>query len=86
MSRTSPAMQEKKKQAAEEVVRARNLQQVNYVLITRRDFEAYARNPHGLMELGFRDPQLHTTVLPRLLNLHFLRTFLASLLEGIQMA
>ena len=25
------------------------LQQVNYVLITRRDFEAYARNPHGLM-------------------------------------
>ena len=60
------------------------LQQVNYVLITRRDFEAYARNPHGLMELGFRDPQLHTTVLPRLLNLHILRAFLAPLLEGIQ--
>ena len=60
------------------------LQQVNYVLITRRDFEAYARNPHGLMELGFRDPQLHTTVLPRLLNLYILRTFLAPLLEGIQ--
>ena len=62
------------------------LQQVNYVLITRRDFEAFARNPHGngLMELGFRDPQLHTTVLPRLLNLYILRTFLAPLLEGIQ--
>ena len=60
------------------------LQQVNYVLITRRDFEAYARNPHGLMELGFRDPQLHTTVLPRLLNLRILRAFLAPLLEGIQ--
>ena len=60
------------------------LQQVNYVLITRRDFEAYARNPHGLMELGFRDPQLHTTVLPRLLNLHILPAFLAPLLEGIQ--
>ena len=60
------------------------LQQVNYVLITRRDFEAYARNPHGLMELGFRDPQIHTTVLPRLLNLHILRAFLAPLLEGIQ--
>ena len=60
------------------------LQQVNYVLITRRDFEAYARNPHGLMELGFRDPQLHTTLLPRLLNLYILRTFLAPLLEGIQ--
>ena len=60
------------------------LQQVNYVLITRRDFETYARNPHGLMELGFRDPQLHTTVLPRLLNLYILRTFLAPLLEGIQ--
>ena len=59
------------------------LQQVNYVLITRRDFEAYARNPHGLMELGFRDPQLHTTVLPRLLNLRILRAFLAPLLEGI---
>ena len=60
------------------------LQQVNYVLITRRDFEAYARNPHGLMELGFRDPQLHTTVVPRLHNLHILRAFLAPLLEGIQ--
>ena len=60
------------------------LQQVNYVLITRHDFEAYARNPHGLMELGFRDPQLHTTVLPQLLNLPILRTFLAPLLEGIQ--
>ena len=56
------------------------LQQV----ITRHDFKAYARNPHGLMELGFRDPQLHTTVLPQLLNLPLLRTFLAPLLEGIQ--
>ena len=60
------------------------LQQVNYVLITRHDFEAFARNPHGLMELGFRDPQLHTTVLPQLLNLPIIRTFLAPLLEGIQ--
>ena len=42
------------------------LQQVNYVLITSDDFHAFARNPHGLMELGFRDPQLHTTVLPHL--------------------
>ena len=33
------------------------LQEVNYVLITRHDFEFYARNPHGLMELGFRDPR-----------------------------
>ena len=53
------------------------LQQVNYVLITRHDFETYARNPHGLMELGFSDPQLHTTVLPQLLNMPILRTFLA---------
>ena len=60
------------------------LQQRNYVLITRHDFEAYARNPHGLMELSFREPQLHTTVLPQLLNLPILRTFLAPLVEGIQ--
>jgi len=60
------------------------LQQVNYVLITRHDFEAFVRNPHGLMELGFRDPQLHTTVLPQLLNMPILRTFLARLVEGIQ--
>ena len=45
------------------------LQQVNYVLITSDDFHAFARNPHGLMEFSFRDPQLHTTVLPRLINL-----------------
>ena len=45
------------------------LQQVNYVLITRHDFQAFARNPHGLMELGFRNPQLHTTVLPHLINM-----------------
>ena len=38
---------------------------MNYVLITSDDFQAFARNPHGLMELGFRDPQLHTTVLPQ---------------------
>ena len=37
-----------------------------------------------LFQDGFRDPQLHTTVLPRLLNLHILRAFLAPLLEGIQ--
>ena len=53
--------------------------QVNYVLITRDDFQAYARNPHGLMELGFRVPQLHTTVLPQLINMPTLRTFLAPL-------
>ena len=52
------------------------LQQVNYVLITRDDFQAFARNPHGLMELGFRDPQLHTTPT--------LRTFLAPLWAGMQ--
>ena len=60
------------------------LQQVNYVLITSEDFHAFARNPHGLMELGFRDPQLHTTVLPRLINLPILRTFLAPLWAGMQ--
>ena len=60
------------------------LQQVNYVLITRRDFQAFARNPHGLMELGFRDPQLHTTVLPHLINMPIIRTFLAPLWAGIQ--
>ena len=57
---------------------------MNYVLITRHDFESFARNPHGPMELGFRDPQLHTTVLPQLLNMPILRTFLAPLLGGIQ--
>ena len=60
------------------------LQQMNYVLITRDDFQAYASNPHGLMELGFRDPQLHTTVLPQLINLPTLRTFLALLWAGMQ--
>ena len=62
------------------------LQQVNYVLITRDDFEAYARNPHGLMELSFRDPQLHTTVLPQLINMPILRTFLDPLWGGLQMS
>ena len=60
------------------------LQQRNYVLITRHDFETYDRNPHGLMELSFREPQLHTTVLPQMLNLPILRSFLAPLLGGIQ--
>ena len=50
---------------------------MNYVLVTSDDFLAFARNPHGLMELGFRDPQLHTTVLPHLINMPTLRTFLA---------
>ena len=36
------------------------------------------------MELGFRDPQLHTTVLPHLINLPTLRTFLAPLWTGMQ--
>ena len=57
---------------------------MNYVLITRFDFQVYARNPHGLMELGFRDPQLHTTVLPQLINMPTLRTFLAPLWAGMQ--
>ena len=39
---------------------------------------------YGLMELGFRDPQLHTTVLPQLINMPILRTFLTPLLEGSQ--
>ena len=60
------------------------LQQMNYVLITRDDFEAYSRNPHGLMELSFRDPQLHTTVLPQLINMPILRTFLDPLWGGLQ--
>ena len=38
------------------------LQQVNYVLITRCDFEAFARNPHGLMERRFCDPITHYDV------------------------
>ena len=58
------------------------LQQINYVLITRFDFQVYARNPHGLMELGFRDPQLHTTVLPQLINMPILRTFLGASMGG----
>ena len=66
------------------VSRAPILQEVNYVLIARHDFEFYARNPHGLMELGFRDPQLHTTVLPQLINMPILRAFLSPLLEGLQ--
>ena len=60
------------------------LQQMNYVLITSDDFQAFARNPHGLMELGFRDPQLHTTVLPHLINMPTLRTFLAPLWASMQ--
>ena len=44
----------------------------------------FADNPHGLMELGFRKPQLCTTVLPRLINLPILRTFLAPLWAGMQ--
>ena len=60
------------------------LQRVNYVLITNDDFRAFASNPHGLMELGFRDPQLHTTVLPQLVNMPILRTFLAPLWAGTQ--
>ena len=59
------------------------LQQVNYVLITRHDFQAFARNPHGLMELGFRNPQLHTTVLPHLISMPIIRTFLAPVWTGI---
>ena len=59
------------------------LQHVNYVLITSEDFHAFARNPHGLMELGFREPQLCTTVLPCLIYLPILRTFLAPLWAGM---
>ena len=33
------------------------LQHVNYVLISHDDFHAFANNPHGLMELGFEEPQ-----------------------------
>ena len=33
------------------------LQHVNYVLISSEDFHAFANNPHGLMELGFQEPQ-----------------------------
>ena len=60
------------------------LQQVNYVLITSEDFHAFARNPHGLLELGFQVPQLCTAVLPCLINLSILRTFLAPLWAGMQ--
>ena len=60
------------------------LQQVNCVLITSDDFHAFARNPHGLMELGFQEPQLCITVLPCLINLPILRTFLAPLWAGMQ--
>ena len=59
------------------------LQHVNYVLITSEDFHAFARNPHGLMELAFREPQLCTTVLPCLVNMPILRTFLAPLWAGM---
>ena len=60
------------------------LQHVNYVLISNEDFHAFANNPHGLMELGFQEPQLCTTVLPRLINLPILRTFLSPLWAGMQ--
>ena len=46
-------------------------------------FHAFANNPHGLMELGFKEPQLCTTVLPRLINLPILRTFLTPLWAGM---
>ena len=60
------------------------LQHVNYVLISGEDFRAFAENPHGLMEFGFEEPQLFTTVLPRLINWPILRTFLAPLWAGMQ--
>ena len=60
------------------------LQHVNYVLISGDDFQAFANNPHGLMELGFEEPLLCTTVLPRLINWPILRTFLAPLWAGMQ--
>ena len=59
------------------------LRTVNYVLITGEDYQAFAERPHGLMEFGFEVPQLYTTVLPRLINLPILRTFLAPLYAGI---
>ena len=60
------------------------LQHVNYVLITGEDFRSFAVNPHGLLEFGFEEPQLCTTVLPRLINWPILRTFLAPLWAGMR--
>ena len=60
------------------------LQHVNYVLISGEDFRTFAENLHGLMEFGFEEPQLCTTVLPRLINWPILRTFLAPLWAGMQ--
>ena len=57
---------------------------MNYVLITGEDYQAFAERPHGLMEFGFEVPQLYTIVLPRLINLPILRTFLAPLYAGMQ--
>ena len=59
------------------------LQHVNYVLITNDDFHAFARNPHGLMELGFREAQLCTTVFLPYWPAHF-TDFLAPLWAGMQ--
>ena len=36
--------------------------------ISGEDFRAFANNPHGLMELGFEEPLLCTTVFPRLMS------------------
>ena len=60
------------------------LQQVNYVLISDDDFRTYEERPHGLLEFGFEEPQLCTTVLPRFINWPILSAFLSPLWVGMQ--
>ena len=60
------------------------LQQVNYVLISEEDFRTYEERPHGLLEVGFEEPQVCTTVLPRYVNWPILAAFLSPLWVGMQ--
>lgn len=60
------------------------LQPVNYVLIVGEDFRSHGEHPHGLLQMGFDEPQLYTTVLPQLINLPILRAFFAPMLAGMQ--
>ena len=59
-------------------------QSVNYVLISEEDFRTYEERPHGVLEFGFEEPQLCTTVLPRFINWPILAAFLSPLWVGMQ--
>ena len=62
----------------------------NYVVVTERDYEAFGRRPHGLVELVLgRNSHVFATCLPRWLNWPLLLAFLAPIAHsghfGIQM-